>query len=707
MPAHVVAAVGVLAILAITQQSLVRGTASPDNDALQFFGPYHMVVGNLARHGSLLLWNPLSNGGSPDYIEPQVGAISPAVLATGVAAGGAEWGFRLYWFLVWFAGGAGVVALGRHLRAPAWGCFCIATGYMLSGFYVGSAQHTAMLATASHLPWVLWRADVALTQRRPLAAAQAGGLLGLSGLGGYPGILVMNGMTCALWLVGRVITAPTARALRARQALASLAIIGIISLIVLSPTYLAFVFEGRGFTHRVGPLPRWVAVENNSLLPWNVATLAGPAALFWPLVPSQDASMRSLYLGVLVPAAAVVALRRSEHGWRMWLAVCAVFFIAAALGSTMPVRGWLYDFFPPTRYFRHASLFRVPAMLLISVLAMLGVRDLQGAGSMEDLRRIARAMAITAGVLCVVYGAIGSLAPDPKNWAWASTLALWAAAPLGVYLSTLVASTTRAVNIAAACLVTVASLDATVTARISAPQVYGRHIESWRTLDRLRQRTVTSMRLLDREARSLNNFNLVLGVSVLQSYAPLASPLYEALVSDPVLSTMAIGGDRFWFVSSPPPAPLSETFVSSLGASMRLLGTPVVAVHSPQAMLRGLDPRAGREAGDAPAPAQLIQPYILVYENNRLEFDVTAPRSGWVVVTDRWAPGWSAEVNGVPARVWGANTVFRAVQVKPGRNTVKMRYRPWGYPWLVAVSWGTIAIVFGLTVVPVRSFLRR
>ena len=692
---YTLAVAGAIAILSITQWPLVRGTASPDNDALMYYGPYHMLVGTAAAHGKLLLWNPLSNAGAPDYIEPQIGAVSPAVLATASLARGAEWGFRLYWFLIWLAGGAGLIALGRHLGAPPWGCFCVASGLMLSGFYTGHAEHTSILASASHLPWLLWRVDVALLTRRWSAVAQTGVILGLSGLGGYPGVLVLNGLACGFWVIGRVLTMPGPRGRHALWALTSLIVVGAIAGAVLSPTYVAFWLGGRGFTYRTGLLPRSLVIESNSLLPWNLATLAGPASVFWPLTPQPDGSMRSIYLGVVIPTLAAYALMKLDRGWRLWLAFGVALFLGAALGSSLPVRGWFYEFVPPTRFFRHSALFRWPSMEFISVLALLGARDIQKLRGARRLRRFAAVTSVVASVLCVIYGIIGSLVPPPKTAAYITTLFLWAVIPLAALVLSWYKHPRRSIWILVSTFVAIASVDALLTARVSAPQVYGRHLTSWRDLDRLRQRDIVLQRLVDRDETSTNNFNLPLGIPVLRSYASLASPLYEAFVSDPDLKTMALGRNRFWFVTAASVLAPSEQMIARLGESMRALGSAVAVIHTPDVMSR---PESWVSDGRRvePVPAVLIHPSWHVYDATRLKFEVNAPRRGWIVITDRWAPGWYGSVNGVETSVWGANGVFRAIPVGLGHSVIEMHYRPVGYPWLLALSWITVAVVFGL-----------
>jgi len=91
--------------------------------------------------------------------------------------------------------------------------------------------------------------------------------------------------------------------------------------------------------------------------------------------------------------------------------------------------------------------------------------------------------------------------------------------------------------------------------------------------------------------------------------------------------------------------------------------------------------------------AHRITAEVLAYTPNKLELAVVAPEPGWLLVTDRWAPGWRATVNGRPEEVSGAAFVYRAVPVVAGRNTVRFTYRSSAFPLLVVASWGTLAVV--------------
>ena len=73
-----------------------------------------------------------------------------------------------------------------------------------------------------------------------------------------------------------------------------------------------------------------------------------------------------------------------------------------------------------------------------------------------------------------------------------------------------------------------------------------------------------------------------------------------------------------------------------------------------------------------------------------VQVDVRMACQGMVVVSDNWYPGWDAEVDGKPAKIWKVNTVIRGVVVDQGKHTVVMRYRPF------TVYFGLVCLLSGL-----------
>jgi uncharacterized membrane protein YfhO len=99
--------------------------------------------------------------------------------------------------------------------------------------------------------------------------------------------------------------------------------------------------------------------------------------------------------------------------------------------------------------------------------------------------------------------------------------------------------------------------------------------------------------------------------------------------------------------------------------------------------------------------AQRLPIALTTYRPDELTFEVTAPASGWLMITDRWAKGWRATVNGNRVQVLPAGFIFRAIPIRPGTSTVRFTYHPFGFPWLVALSWTVLALtaIWGITTI--------
>jgi len=76
--------------------------------------------------------------------------------------------------------------------------------------------------------------------------------------------------------------------------------------------------------------------------------------------------------------------------------------------------------------------------------------------------------------------------------------------------------------------------------------------------------------------------------------------------------------------------------------------------------------------------------------------DVRAPGPGVLVVAEGWDPGWSADVDGRPARVLRVNHVQMAVVLGPGLHRVVLRYAPRGLELGLLLAAGTLAVLAGL-----------
>jgi hypothetical protein len=719
-------------VFLIITQAILRGTCVQIWDAFSFYTPAFSLVADHVRSGRLLLWDPWLAAGTPDFADPQVGAASPIAIIVGAIGGGTAAAFRVYWLLIWLWGPLGLLLLARHLNAPPWASVSVALGYAFCGFYTAHAEHTTVLYSFSFIPWCIWRFDVALASLRFKPTAQAGALWGLSALGGYPAIIILSGGMMFLWGLGRCLwrSSETAqlygRPIRDRLVFTFFALVVAfcVGVMVLAPTYVAFFKEGLGYTERAGAIPRRAAIAatQNALNPGALATFSSPylTALKFPFLnpglwKGSDISVADIYMGVLPLILSILAIwQRPRSGWRWWLAGIVAFSLACAVGDRLPLRGWLYDYCPPTRYFTHSGMFRAYAIFSAAVLALLATRDLTAAVPKPETRiwrqLVLISLATSVAAVCTYTYVIRHVANlgtqlGLSNW---HLIVTWFGA-VGASLLFLLWQRTR--KWFAVLLLPLAILDASLTLRLSQKFV----CDSGRTRALLIRgdeghKAVLTLSSLQRELQpsptlggSHSNRTLTLRIAAFYNDSTMKNRFHLEFAKHPVLLDMGLGADRIWFAKDAAIGMPSGQAYRALVNRSEELGAPVIVVHpsAQMAKISQISSPATPERGELIAisnlpPAQKIPAQVLKYNPNDFTLKASCPENGWLLVTDRWAAGWRAKVNGVPAEVFGGDFIFRAVRVRAGENTIEFYYPQPLYFALVLLSWGTLVVVLAM-----------
>jgi uncharacterized membrane protein YfhO len=112
----------------------------------------------------------------------------------------------------------------------------------------------------------------------------------------------------------------------------------------------------------------------------------------------------------------------------------------------------------------------------------------------------------------------------------------------------------------------------------------------------------------------------------------------------------------------------------------------------------------GAPAGPAAVAGPPTTARIVASSDTDVTISVTLARPGYVVLGDLFYPGWSARVDGHPARILAANGAFRAVAAGAGRHVVRFVYRP-ATVWIGGVL-TLLGLIGGLGVI-VASSVRR
>jgi hypothetical protein len=447
------------------------------------------------------------------------------------------------------------------------------------------------------------------------------------------------------------------------------------------------------------------------------------------LWPYTDVSSVSIYGGAIISVLALFALFTGRRqGWRWWLFALALLSLACALGQALPLRGWLYDWFYPMRFFRNAAIFRFYYLFAVSVLALIAARDLAIA-IRYPTDHIWKQLLVTS--VCVASGALivfvafanSALVSQKIIFLLGSAHALWVW--LGICCVALIAwlLPNQLRQRLPALLIALAGSDAFLTTILSKQTMINtapEYVKRWESLDEVHSAVLDLTRngLLRGEVscfphppcKYLNNDQLITKIPVFNSYVHY-NDFHREMANHSILSQKAVGIERILFskdVIQVPPT--RRNFVAFVRRTETLGETPLV-VHSPEELLRlGAPPRENLfrpidgEVFDAanadqiarieklPA-AEKIAVNLLKYLPDELVLSFQSPTDGWLLVTDRWARSWRAEVNGKATTAYGGNFIFRAVRVAAGQNNVKFTYQPFGFPWLVMMSWSTLVVV--------------
>ncbi len=110
---------------------------------------------------------------------------------------------------------------------------------------------------------------------------------------------------------------------------------------------------------------------------------------------------------------------------------------------------------------------------------------------------------------------------------------------------------------------------------------------------------------------------------------------------------------------------------------------PSATLLEPTMANGGFDPRrtvllAGEAAPELGACRPLEEDVQMpLHRPNYVRITADLECRGMVILTDSWYPGWSATVDGLPARIYQVYGGVRGVVVEADSHVVEMRYRPW------------------------------
>lgn len=188
------------------------------------------------------------------------------------------------------------------------------------------------------------------------------------------------------------------------------------------------------------------------------------------------------------------------------------------------------------------------------------------------------------------------------------------------------------------------------------------------------------------------------GISRLSDPALLDAPLLDVLRVTCVLATEPLDHPR-----------LEHTFgIEGFHVYRRIPGPggmPEASVHPAQGEPTD-DPRADLLFPPLTAPGPSDpgwHPGRIVVQRpspTRLDVQIQDSSGGWLVMYDRWYPGWKVTVDGADAELRRAQGLVRAVRIPAGTSLVRTKYEPWSLRYGAALT--LIAVLIALVAIRKR-----
>lgn len=331
-------------------------------DIIDQYFPWRRFAAECYHSGFIPFWNPYQHFGYAFTADPQSGSWYPFVWMASLFGGYNVFVNQLEFFIHVFLAGAGFYLLTGHLTQCRKSALAAGTVYMLSGFFIGNAQHLTYIISGAWLPWVIYFFLKMQDQHRWSDVILFSLSLFMMTSGGYPAFTIITAYILVFLLLFKLV-----KVFRKCDENRFRFLVTQFSAFVFLCLLLAFVmvslWQNVDFIAKGTALPIKL-VQFNPFSPQSLISL------FWPLVTTTDysffntdMSMANLHFGSVMFMALVFSftLKKSRSEWLLLLG--GVFFLLASFGEYTPLRKWLYDFLPMMDLFRFPSIFRLFAIV--------------------------------------------------------------------------------------------------------------------------------------------------------------------------------------------------------------------------------------------------------------------------------------------------------------------------------------------------------
>lgn len=688
-------------------------------DLTRQFYPYHAFAAAELHSGRVPLWNPYIFAGHPFLADIQTAFFYPPGFLINLAFGAdgltlAEVQYRVV--LAYLMAATFTFLFVRALTKSNGASLVSAIAFTLGGFLTSyPMQQLPVLETSLWLPLILLFVHRAIGSRRWLRETLGATLaLACAILAGHPQTLLYVGYTVAGFALFEILSTRIGERAGASGTVRRMA--GGVGKVALATT-LALAL----CAVQLLPSLELMSLSNRSVLSYELAS-GGYKATTWlaALLPNWPEG-RSIYLGLLVLALAVIAVARSSSPARWFWAATAALAALLSLGANGPLYPLFYSYAPGFSLFRSQERAIFIYSFAVSVLTGLGAAALADRaspgpdGSPRLFRALVPVVALL-GVALLVRNAPGSGEVGAQLLA---TLALAAASYWLLRHDTITVLGRKRWLVVVAVFAAVDLFSVNFGHNLT-PEYSGLSASAEEAAQMIKmdaaERGISQYRVrvqTDDEEVFPTNYAQLLG----QPQAAGDTPFYQERFAN---LRQANNEWRFWEI-------MNVVYTVSrreLRDGTRLVGTagefrvyrmqhPVARVwavrdvrlaRSPEEALAlsfQPDTGPGRVAvvenapslsfADTTVPAQTHT--LVEYSPQRLAYDVKLESDALLVLSEAYYPGWRAWVDGVETPIFTVHYYLRGLVVPAGRHRVEMGFAPESFGLGAMISAGTALVL--------------
>jgi hypothetical protein len=368
------------------------------DDVDQYF-PWRYFVSECLRNDVLPFWNPYQHWGYAMHADPQSGVWYPVVWVISLLHGYDVYANQFDFMLHIVLGGIGMFLLVNRFVNDRRVAFLIGCSYMLSGFFVGNAQHLTYMVSGAWIPFVLFyysKIYGGVTWRNTIACALC---FFMMTTGGYPAFtIVVAYALLVIFLVKIVSEYRKKNAAVAKRFFFYNLLFLFVSVLLCSGSLLS-AYISKDYILRSSKLPLEI-VNFNPFSPQSLISLMLPlASAKNPQLLGTNISMSNMYFGIVMLAVFIVALFRKKTRFEKIVLFTGLFFLLAAFGKYTPVRALLYYLVPLMNLFRFPSIFRLFALICFLIVTAFSLKDLLAGMNAKRLK-------VIAGILIAAYAIV-------------------------------------------------------------------------------------------------------------------------------------------------------------------------------------------------------------------------------------------------------------------------------------------------------------